>query len=213
MLLAIVVLFSGELVWRERSARAHTTSDALPVPTGAIVVGKIAALFGLLLTTALAFLVVTAAFQRAHGVERAELSALVVGTALHTWPFLLFGILAVAVHVFERDRWLGHVVVVALVVARILTRSAGFEGELYSFPGSSPPTFSDIDGWGHELVPFLWVEVYWSSAAALLLVFAWVLWPRGDSPARWTRSATLALACCAVLTRTRAASSSTASMC
>lgn len=92
--------------------------------------------------------------------------------------------LALAVHVIVNHKVVGHLILVAFYVGQ------GFRGQLgleYNLPwfGSDPGRqYSDMNGWGWFLGPFLVYKAYWIAIAAALLVVAALFWVRGTE-GRW----------------------------
>jgi hypothetical protein len=184
-LLAIVLTFyAGELVWRERSRRMHEVMDALPVPNAvplaakAMVLPLVAAIF--LLLGALA----TAGYQLYRGYTHLEPLLYVKGLFLIGYPFLLVAVLALFVQVASGSRFFGYLLMILYLLSTLVLQMLGWEHRLYRFAGISWIPYSDMNGFGHFLLPWFWFGLYWTLFAAILLLLATLFWRRGTGGSR-----------------------------
>src|SRR5262249_4749909 len=106
-ILAIVVFYSGELVWRERDARMAQIADALPVPRWLVFASKWLALALVILLLFMLVFVAGIAIQAFSGYTRFELG--LYGRELFLNRFADFAImatLAFLVHVVVNQKYL-----------------------------------------------------------------------------------------------------------
>ncbi|MGH7557595.1 MAG: ABC transporter permease [Gemmatimonadota bacterium] len=182
--LIFVVLFAGELVWRERDANMHALADAAPVPDWVRFVGKliglwlvIVALHGLLMLAGMLTQVLRGWYefdvplyvQVLFGIELVE-------------P-LVFALLALSVHVLVNQKHLGHLAVLLLVLARnTLAPWLGIEHPLLLFGIDPGWSYSPISGFGPFVGPVLWFEAYWAAWTLVVALLAFLFWVRGVEP-------------------------------
>ncbi|MEO9870931.1 ABC transporter permease/M1 family aminopeptidase [Ekhidna sp.] len=179
--LAIVIFYSGELIWKERDAKISDIADALPMSDFIHMAGKF---IGLILTYVVIMLVMIIAgisFQASNGYYQFELDVYFSGLFVEIFPFLvLLTFIAFFFQSIVNHKFLGHLVVVIFVFAStLLLAILGLDHGLYSFGGGALQTYSDMNGYGHFLTPYLWFKVYWTLFALLMFVVAVVLFPRG----------------------------------
>jgi hypothetical protein len=197
-MLIVTAFYAGELVWRERDARAALISDSAPAPTW---LGFTAKLLTLMSMQALLQVVVLACgvlIQLFNGYTKIELGQYLFRLfALQLPDYWMIAALALTVHSVVNHKYLGHFVVILYYVVEIMAASFGFEHRLYHFGSSPNVIYSDMNGYGHLLAPVRWFQVYWGAASVLLLVVARLFWVRGTDTAwrvrvriaraRWTR--------------------------
>ena len=176
--LVLVIIYTGELVWRERDRRMHEIVDAAPHPNWAYVVPKMMAiallLFGVFSVSAL----VTVGLQLSLGYTRIEPGTYLLWYILPmTWEAMLVAALATFVQVLSPHKFIGWGIMV-LYVAAVFTNVLP-EHNLLRYAGIPPEYYSDMDG-----VSSFWegpwvFRLYWGAGAAMLLVAAHLLWRRG----------------------------------
>jgi ABC-type transport system involved in multi-copper enzyme maturation permease subunit len=189
LFLVIVVLFyAGELVFKERGAKINEVSDAMPVPNWV----PLAAKFTTLAAVVLAFLFVGAlasiAIQLGKGYTQVEPMVYVETLLLQSVGFILMGGLALALQVFTNNKFIGYALLVLVLVLQTVLGLLDYTHNLYNFDGWPAAPYSDMNGFGHFLVPQLWFKAYWGLFVVALLLLASALWVRGTGDSarqRW----------------------------
>src|SRR5579863_1015274 len=178
--IAIIIFYSGELVWRERDAQLNQVIDAFPVRRWVLFTAK---LFALMLVQVLVVLLIMAAgliVQIAQHYHHFQFGLYARQILLNRLTELwILCVLAMFVQTIVNNKYLGHFVMVLYVVATIALPPAGFQDYLYRFGQTPPVTYSDINGFGPFLTPLVWFRVYWAIAAVLLALVTSLLWVRG----------------------------------
>lgn len=179
--LAIIVFYSGELVWRERDSKLSLISDSLPVPGFVDIIGKF---LGLLLSyvVIIGILIATGiSFQLGSEYYNLELGVYLLGFFVEIFPSLV--IITVGCFFFQaivNHKFLAHIVAVSfLFTSMILIRVLGYGHGLYTFGGNFLGTYSAMDGYGHFLETYAWLKVYWGAFMVLMMIGATVLGVRG----------------------------------
>jgi ABC-2 type transport system permease protein len=96
--------------------------------------------------------------------------------------YLLFALLALAVHVLVNQKYVGHLV--ALIALGFIGFASRLGIERMFVYGSDPGwTYTDMRGFEPFLAPWLWSKLYWAAWALLLAVAARLLWARGRESA------------------------------
>jgi ABC-2 type transport system permease protein len=179
--LIIVIIYSGELVWREREARIDQIIDAAPVTSWRLYAAKLGAL---LLVGVLLHLLVMACglgIQIARGYYRFELPLYLFDLlGLRLVGYFQLAALALFVQVLVNHKHLGQFVMVLYFLSTIVLPIAGFEHNLYIYGGDPGYVYSDMNGYGHFLGPWGWFNLYWSLFALILVVLSSLLWVRGQ---------------------------------
>ncbi|HEY0035653.1 MAG TPA: ABC transporter permease, partial [Longimicrobium sp.] len=176
----LVVLYAGELVWREREAGLGEITDAAPVPDWVRFLGKFLGL-GLVLVAWMAMLTLVGMLvQMRMGYDRFEIGLYFkVLFGLQLLEYLLFAVLALVIQGLINQKYLGHLLALLVYVFIAFAARLGIEHDLLVY-GSAPRwTYTDMRGFGATLGPWLWFMLYWSAWALLLAVVAKVLWVRG----------------------------------
>jgi ABC-2 type transport system permease protein len=178
----VIALYAGELVWKDREVGAAEIADAVPVPTGVTLLGRYLALVALVVTLHAAFMVGGLLLQTLQGYHDYELGLyLRVLFGLNLASDVLLAALAMTVHVLVNQKYVGHIVALGGCMLGVL---AGPLGLPYLAVFNSGPrwTYSDMNGFGPFLRPYVWFKLYWAAWALLLGVVARLLWVRGREP-------------------------------
>ncbi len=178
--LAIIIFYSGELVWRERDAQLNQVMDALPLQRWVLFSSKLLALMLVQVLVVLTILAAGLVVQIAQGYHHFDFSLYFRELFLNRLTGLwILCVLAIFVQTLVNNKYLGQFVMVLYIVATIALPPAGFQDYLYRFGQAPLVTYSDINGYGPFLQPLIWFRLYWGIAAVLLAIFTNWLWVRG----------------------------------
>lgn len=180
MLVFIVAFYSGELVWKERSVRISEVMDAMPVPDWVPLLSKtlgvVAVVWGFMAIGALTGV----SIQLAKGFTDIEPMLYAKGLLLSSIPFVLMGLLSMAIQVLVNHKFLGYMALLLVVVAQMTMDALHFEHNLYTLLSAPSVTYSDMNGYGHYLPGRLWFQLYWFLFTFCLLLAAKAFWVRGS---------------------------------
>jgi ABC-2 type transport system permease protein len=203
-LLAIIIFYSGELVWRERQAGVAQIADAVPVPNWVPFLSKLAAL-GLVQVVLMAVVMLCGlVIQTFKGYFNYEIGLYLKALFLYELPYLLLWcVLAMVTQVVVNNKYLGFAVVVVYYMANLFRGQLGLSHRLLGYAGDpSPGRYSAMNGYGHFLPAFWWTKLLWVGVALLLVLAATLLWARGtdstgrlrEARRRWNAGSTATLA-------------------
>ncbi len=187
-LIIIVTFYAGEMVWRERSMRVAEATDAYAAPDWVPLAAKMTALVGVVAVVLVACALFTMGYQLLDGYARLEPLLYAKGLLLQLVPFAMTAVLAVFLQVASGNKFVGYVLMIGYLVLRGAMGFYDFDHALYNYGRASPTPYSDMNGYGHFIGPWLWFRAYWAAFALFLLGVATALWPRGTSlawPDRW----------------------------
>jgi ABC-2 type transport system permease protein len=179
--LIIVVFYTGELVWRERSVKMNLIIDALPISDFTTLIAKF---LGLLLVYIVLILVLIASgilIQISKGYFNFELGVYFSSMFTETLGFLLlYTFLSIFIQVMVNNKFLGYAICVVFFILTGVLSDLGLEHGLLQFASGSLGTYSDMNVYGHFLTPFKWFQMYWFAFAFLLFAVAVIFSVRGS---------------------------------
>ncbi|HLL83389.1 MAG TPA: ABC transporter permease, partial [Longimicrobium sp.] len=175
-----IVVYAGELVWREREAGLGEITDAAPVPDGVRFLGKFLGLALVLVVWMALLTIVGMLVQVRMEYYKFEIGLyLKVLFGLQLPEYLLFAVLALVVQGLVNQKYVGHLLALLAYVFIAFAARLGIDHDLLVY-GSAPRwNYSDMRGFGASLGPWTWFMLYWGAWALLLGVVARVLWMRG----------------------------------
>ena len=182
-LIAILIAISaGQLVWRERDARMNAIADVTPVPEWLTFLGKFLALALMLAVTEAIFLMAGIGVQAGLGFPNLIDAGLYVKIlfGFQLTGYLLFAALAMVIHVLVNQKYVANVVAVLAFIAMQMAREIGVEHNLLLYGGAPEWSYSQMSGFGPQLLAWSWFTLYWSGWAVGFAVLAYLFWIRGE---------------------------------
>jgi len=179
-LFIFVLVFAGQLVWREKSASMHEIQGALPVPDWVPLVSKLTGLLVVTLAALALAMVVTIVYQAVNGYFNFEIGLYLRGLFLVQMPaWYLIAALAIATQVFTGNKIAGFGVMVIFFILQEVIGTIGLEHNLWFYGEYPSPIYSDMNGYGHFVRPLFWFFLYWGLVATALLILSVLFWVRG----------------------------------
>lgn len=177
----IVVFYSGEIMWKERDVKLDHIYDALPLDSFINLCSRFLALLLIYSILMLSLIAAGILFQTVNNYYRYELDIYFFGFFLELLPFLaLYTLAAIFFQAITGNKFMGMLATIAFAILNVAISTFGQEHALLNFGGHSLPAYSDMNGYGHFVAPYLWVKIYWMLFGVLLLVAASVLMVRGS---------------------------------
>src|SRR5258708_16548624 len=189
----VAALYAAELIWRERDTRFDGIHDALPLPETIDWLSKftaIAVIEIILLTIAM---LVGMLMQTIDGYYHYEVLQYLEELFLITLAQMLaFALFAMFVQTMISNKFLGHGIVIGIVVLQPILFAFGWENTLY-LPGAVPTyVYSDMNGYGHFVPALFWAIVYWFAIFAFLGVIS-IAYARRGAEVSWSSRSLQAL--------------------
>ena len=179
--LVLITFYSGELLWRDRDAGLDGIANALPVGTAMPLLAKLTTLLfvGALVLSLMATSGMLVQLSQGYSDIRPGLYAsgfLMPGlTAFAFWSMLALTIQAIVNH-----KYAGFgLFVVLFAVNTLIWRFLKVESNLVVLFGGSRLYYSDMNGFGPFLMPWLFFRAYWLAFAASLLFIGALFLVRG----------------------------------
>lgn len=188
-ILIIATFYAGELVWRSRDQKTSQILDASPASGGVIYLSRLGTM-SLILGLMLAVIFVTGIIvQTLKGYYRYEFGLYAVHLLVFTYPtYILMAALAIAVQSVVSNKYTGHFIMILYYIMESFMGNFGFQHILYTYNSDLGKSYSDMNGYGHFMWPFVVLKSYWFLMASLMLILGYLFWPRGTElrfRARW----------------------------
>jgi ABC-2 type transport system permease protein len=181
--LAITVIFSGVLVWRQRDLQMNEFHDTLPLPDWIGCLGKLMAMMGI--HTLIALLVMgLGMFTQVvvYGYTQVEpLLYLKWLFGIHLISYWHLAVLFIFIQNLVSQKYVGYMICSAYAVAAILIPEyADKDISLLTYGQLPKFIYSNLNGFGHHAVALIWYRVYWLLGAIVLVMLSNVLWRRDN---------------------------------
>ncbi len=177
----ITVLYTGELVWKERAVKLNLIIDAMPMPDFIQLVSKFVGLILVYCVLLFGLIVCGVIIQASYGYYKFELGIYFGSLYTETLAFLvLYTLLSIFIQVMVNNKFLGFAVSIAFFIMVIFFSQIGLEHPLFQFGNGSLGTYSDMNVYGHFVTPFTWFQVYWFAFVVILFAITVVFSVRGS---------------------------------
>lgn len=176
----LIVFFAGELIWREREAGLGDITDSLPGSDWVPMIGKFLGITLLLILFISLQIVAGIVAQSILGYTDYEIGLYIqIIFGLQLPEYILFAVVAFAVHVIINNKYIGHLAGVMCFVLIAIAPVFGLEHNLLIYSASPSWSYTDMRGFGNSVGPWLWFKLYWTAWALLIAVVARLAWVRG----------------------------------
>ena len=180
-LFAIIIFYSGAIIWKERDAELDQIYDAMPHRNWSVFVGKFLAMLGIVVIIQILCIIAGVTTQLLMGYSTLELGQYVIEflviTLLRLTPII---ILSMLVHTLVNNKYIAFFVVIALLISNAyIWRPLDVQSNLVQFNASPDYTYSDMNGWGPYVASIAWFRTYWTLWASVLGLTAILFWVRG----------------------------------
>lgn len=179
-LLIILVFFSGEIIWRDKTANINEILDATPVRNWPLMAGKWLALMAVIMTIVMVAVLFGMISQIVLGDVPVNIGTYLKFALVSFAPrILMFATLVLFIQNFMPNRIVGMIASGALVIFFFFVlRQLPFYHPMMGFGRLPTGGVSELNGFGN-LLPFKWFGLYWGSLCALFAVLSIWLWRRG----------------------------------
>jgi hypothetical protein len=177
----ILVFYSGEIMSKEKDVKFDLIHDATPLTGFVNVTSRFLGLLIIYVIVMFSLIAAGILFQTWNGYYRYELDIYFFGFFLELFPFMaLYTFAALFFQALTGNKFMGMLATIAFAIINVAISTFGLEHVLLNFGGHALPTYSDMNGYGHFLIAYLWVKTYWVLFGVLLLTLASIVMVRGN---------------------------------
>jgi ABC-2 type transport system permease protein len=182
-IVALTIMFSGELVWRAREYRMSNILDALPVPNWVFYLSKLAGLLFMQTILLAVIMVCGIIVQLFKGYTNFEIllyiKYLFGFRLLDIWTL---AVLAIFVQTLVSNKYLGFFIVALFYFWNSTFALLVLKHNLYIFSSDPGIQYSAMNGFGHSVWGYFVFKLYWCALAIVLAVLSSLWWARGSEP-------------------------------
>ncbi|HEX8059556.1 MAG TPA: ABC transporter permease, partial [Cyclobacteriaceae bacterium] len=174
-----LLLYTGELIWREREAGLGDLTDSTPVRDRTFFFGKFLALALIAITWIFILMIVGLLIQLRMGYDKFNIPFyLKAFYGFQLTEYILFLVLAMTVHVVVNQKYIAHLVVLVAYAFILLGGMIGLEHKMLMYGISPSWSYSEMKGFGTSVAPWCWFKLYWFAWAIVLALIARLFWMR-----------------------------------
>lgn len=182
VIVLLTFIYAGMLVHRARMARADQLIDTTATANWVLLGSKILALLRVQLFLLFVMMICGIGLQLYNGYFHVEIELYLFHLLLITFPTLaIWAAVSVLAHTLLPNVYLGIFLLLLLWIGKDQLHQVGLESYLLQFNSPPPLTYSDLNGFGNELLANHVINAFWLAFAGFLVVLAYLFWQRGFS--------------------------------
>ncbi len=181
MLIIILMVYAGEMFYKDRTANIWQITDALPVPTWVTIVSRFLAMAAVSFLLASLFIVSGVAAQVARGYYQFEWWLYLYDIFLLSWPkYIIVIALSLFIGSLVNNRYTGHTVSIAFFLFIIVVHEIEITNQTrFQFALTPGYDYSDLNRHGQYVLSEFWFLAYWLMLAGAMVVAGILVWNRG----------------------------------
>jgi hypothetical protein len=178
--LTIVVVYTGELLWKDISSNFASILDSSPVSDRNIVLSKFSALIIVEFLLIIIMALIGIVFQISKEFYDFQLTIYMKILMLRIFPAMFFlTILSFLIHTLVNNKFLGHTIIVLLFLFKIISSNLDINHILIKYGKSPYELYSGMNGYNKFVFPVLAIDFYWLMFGIILLTVCILLAKRG----------------------------------
>ena len=175
----IIVLFSAEALWRDRENKIDGMTGGFPISNALYLSAKAAALFATLFVLSSFMMIGGILVQRMKGYFDHELNLYIVQLfGLNFIDFALLVALTFMVFSLVRSKYQGYTVMAVYYIFDTFIADILLQHKLLIFGDAPSLIYSDLNGFGPNLLPYLVFKIFWCLVAVWFIRISVWVWPR-----------------------------------
>ncbi|MBX2829242.1 MAG: hypothetical protein KTR22_13840 [Flavobacteriaceae bacterium] len=192
IIMLLTFMYSGLLVHKSKTSNMDQLIDTTATTHWVFLLSKVLAIVKMQLVLLLIMLIAGLTIQLYNGYYHFELGLYLFDLfVLKFLGLLIWALLSITIHTFVRNTYLGIFALILIWLGGAALPQVGIDTRLLLFNFTEPIPYSDLNGYGHRLLPYLLVKSYWLLAGLLLLISTYLFWNRGflfSIKERWSKA-------------------------
>lgn len=176
----LTYLYAGMLVHRAKTARANQLVDSTPIPNWSLLLSKFLAIMKMQFVLLTLIMVMGIAAQAYQGYYNFEIPQYLFKLyVLNFLGHIIWAFASIFVQTVLTNPYLGFFVLILGSMGIGILPELGIESSIFQFNETPILDYSDMNGYGAQLRPFLLLKSYWVLFGFFLLIMTSLLWTRG----------------------------------
>ncbi len=177
--LILIIFYSSEIVWKERSLNINSIVDATPVKNWVFFLSKFSALLLLPILLIATGILMCLAFQISLNYSKFEFSVYASLFYYYGVQLAVFCMVALFVNSLVKNKYMGMGVFGLLVLLSLKSEMLGLEHPLTSIGLMPRVTSNNMDGFNGISNLYDHLAIFWLALGSLLVFISFKIWNRG----------------------------------
>ncbi len=176
----LTFLYAGMLVHRSRIFNSNQLIDTTPIKNWTLLLSKFIALIKMQVIMLLVIVIAGVLFQVYKGFYDFEFGHYFFELyALMLVHFVIWAMLALFIQSLVKNPYLGLFILLIVSIGMQFLSLAGIEQAIFKYNIAPGYRYSDMNGYGTTVLPYLIYKFYWLLSGGMLLILASLFWVRG----------------------------------
>lgn len=180
-IIIIITFYSGEMIWRDISARFSNISDALPLQKVVVQLSKFTAMLLIIIFMNVLLMITGILIQSINGFYDFQVGVYIKQLFLNQFPYyVLLTLLAFFIHNMVNNKFIGFTLMILYYVAGITLQSLEITHNMLWYGNSPTVIYSDMNGFGHFMFPIYAFYIYWAALGVVFFMIGLLMSKRGS---------------------------------
>ncbi len=176
----LTFLYAGLLVHRGKLDNMNHLIDVTPIPNWTLLVSKFIALLKMQAVLLIVIMIGGMAIQIYHGYYNFEIGHYLYELyVLNFIGFIIWALLSLVIQIIIGNTYLGLFVLLVISIGIPFLSFAGIEQSVFKYNQAPGFKYSDMNGYGSTLTPYMVHKVYWLFNGFMFLCISALFWVRG----------------------------------
>ena len=176
----LTFLYAGMLVHRSRIFNVNQLIDTTPIKNWTLLLSKFIALVKMQAIMLLVIVIAGVLFQVYKGFYNFEFGLYFSELyGLKLVHFVIWAMLALFIQSLVKNPYLGLFILLVISIALQFLSAAGVEQQIFKYNHAPGYRYSDMNGYGGSVRPYLVYKLYWLLAGGMLMILTGMFWVRG----------------------------------
>ncbi|WP_244299765.1 ABC transporter permease/M1 family aminopeptidase [Aquimarina algiphila] len=178
----MLVFFSGELVWRERTNKINGVVDSTYHHSFVLIISKIISLIVINIIFDLFLIFISIGYQLLNGYTNPEIGVYLLDFLYSGLPtYAIWSCILISIQILINHKYIAYFVSILLIflIEFLVVDTLGISSYMVNLGFTPSYLYSDMNAFGAVLTAKNWFNLYWILFGVLLTIITSVFWVRG----------------------------------
>lgn len=179
----MLVFFSGELVWKERSSNINGVIDGSPHSSIVLLLAKITSLIVINVVFDVFLILISISYQLLSGYTSPDIHVYVLDFIYSgLLMYIAWSCILVFIQIIINHKYISYFISIVLLFLFefVIVDALGIESFMLNLGFTPNYQYSDMNGFSEALISKNWFSLYWILFGLLLITIGSLLWIRGS---------------------------------
>jgi ABC-2 type transport system permease protein len=181
VIIIIITYYSGEVIWKERTAGIGDMIDSMPVNNLVLWLAKFIAVCSVIASVFMVGMICTIFNQLVVGYTNIDILQYIISIFyFYTADAILLIAMSFFIQTLSPNKYVGMLIFVGFTFASVTFFGLGLEHGMFNYSSTPTMVYSDMNGYAWFITTQNWYLLYWGSFAAVMCIFSYGMLQRGN---------------------------------